>query len=198
MDFARTVFFSVQFPSPSWNKHEEERMDPNNEFLPLFLEHQVAVRAFIGSLVRDRHTRDDLFQEVALTLWHEFPRYDRARSFGAWARGIAANKVLQRWHKDNRLPAPFPPDAIQALLDACERGEQSESYKAEALEACLEQLPAKSRELLNLRYERSLKLGEIAQRLHSTLDAVHKALSRIRDRLAQCVERRLAATQKGS
>jgi len=173
-------------------------MDPNNEFLPLFLEHQVAVRAFIGSLVRDRHTRDDLFQEVALTLWHEFPRYDRARSFGAWARGIAANKVLQRWHKDNRLPAPFPPDAIQALLDACERGEQSESYKAEALEACLEQLPAKSRELLNLRYERSLKLGEIAQRLHSTLDAVHKALSRIRDRLAQCVERRLAATQKGS
>ena len=47
-------------------------MDPQNEFLTLFLEHQVGVRAFIGSLVRDRHTRDDLFQEVALTLWHEF------------------------------------------------------------------------------------------------------------------------------
>jgi RNA polymerase sigma-70 factor (ECF subfamily) len=173
-------------------------MDPQNEFLPLFLQHQVSVRAFIASLVRDRHTRDDLFQEVALTLWHEFARYDRSRSFAAWARGIAANKVLQRWHKDNRQPAPFPPEAIQALLDACERSEQTESRRAEALEACLEQLPEKSRQLLNLRYDRALKLGEIAQRLHTTLDAVHKALSRIRDRLQQCVERRLAAMQKES
>jgi RNA polymerase sigma-70 factor, ECF subfamily len=173
-------------------------MDPHTEFLSLFLEHQVGVRAFIGSLVRDRHTRDDLFQEVALTLWHEFERFDRSRSFGAWARGIAANKVLQRWHKDNRQPALFPPEAVQALLDACERGERSESLRAEALEQCLEALPEKSRHLLNLRYERSLKLAEIAQRLHSTLDAVHKALSRIRDRLALCVERRMAAAQKES
>jgi RNA polymerase sigma-70 factor (ECF subfamily) len=171
-------------------------MDPQNEFLPLFLEHQVGVRAFLGSLVRDRHARDDLFQEVALTLWQEFPRYDRARSFGAWARGIAANKVLQRWHKDNRQPAPFPPEAIQALLDACERNEKSESQEAEGLELCLQKLPEKSRQLLNLRYDRALKLGEIAQRLNTTMDAVHKALSRIRDRLQQCVERRLAAVQK--
>jgi RNA polymerase sigma-70 factor (ECF subfamily) len=174
-------------------------MDPTtNEFLPLFLNHQVGVRAFIGSLVRDAHARDDLFQEVALTLWHEFPRYDRSRSFGAWARGIAANKVLQRWHKDNRQPVPFAPEAIQALLDAYERSETREPLEAEALEHCLKQLPEKSRLLLALRYERSLKLGEIAQRLQTTLDAVHKALSRIRERLAQCVERRLAAVQKES
>jgi RNA polymerase sigma-70 factor (ECF subfamily) len=173
-------------------------MELHNEFLPLFLEHQVSVRAFIGSLVRDRHARDDLFQEVALVLWNEFPRYDRSRSFGAWARGIAANKVMQRWQKDNRLPVPFPPESIQALLDAYERSEQSESLKAEALEQCLEQLPPKSRQLLALRYERSLKLGEIAEMLRTTLDAVHKALSRIRDRLQQCVERRLAAEHRES
>jgi RNA polymerase sigma-70 factor (ECF subfamily) len=173
-------------------------MDPHNEFLTLFLEHQVGVRAFIGSLVRDRHTRDDLFQEVALTLWHEFPRYDRGRSFAAWARGVAANKVLQRWHKDNRQPVPFPPEAIQALLDAYDRSETTGSFKADALEQCLEQLPEKSRRLLTLRYERSLKLGEIAEHLQTTLDAVHKALSRIRERLAECVEQRLAAVHKGS
>src|SRR5436305_14576230 len=102
-------------------------MDPQNEFLPLFLEHQVGVRAFIGSLVRDRHGRDDLFQEVALALWHEFDRYDRTRPFGAWARRIAANSVMQRWHKENRLPVPFSPEAITALLDAYDRSEQPES-----------------------------------------------------------------------
>src|SRR4029077_2556569 len=107
-------------------------------------------RAFIGSLGGARHERGDLFQERALTLSDAFSRYDRTRSFGAWARGIAANKVLQRWHKDNRLPAPFPPEAIGALLDACERNEQGASQKADALEQCLEQLPPKSRQLLTL------------------------------------------------
>src|SRR5262249_44821527 len=147
------TFFVSNFSAETEEVGGEERMELHNEFLPLFLEHQVGVRAFIGSLVRDRHARDDLFQEVALVLWNEFPRYDRSRSFGAWARGLAANKVMQRWQKENRLPIPFPPEAIQALLDAYDRSEDSESQKAEALEQCLEQLPAKSRRLLALRYE---------------------------------------------
>src|SRR5262245_27621334 len=175
-------------------------MGPQNEFLPLFLEHQVSLRAFIGSLVRDRHARDDVFQEVALVLWNELERYDRARSFGAWARGIAAKKVMQRWNKDQRQPAPFAPEAIQALLDAYDRAESAEppeATEAEALERCLEQLPERSRRLLALRYERSLKLGEIAVQLRTTLDAVHKALSRIRARLQECVRQRLLVREKG-
>jgi RNA polymerase sigma-70 factor (ECF subfamily) len=171
-------------------------MDSQSAFLSLFLRHQVEVRAFIGALVRDRHAAEDVFQEVALTLWHEFGRYDRTRPFGAWARGIAAKKVLQRWHKDARRPVPFSPEAIQALLDAHERTETAASLRAEALEQCLEQLPEKSRRLLALRYEQSLKLAEIAGRLRASLDAVHKALCRLRARLQECVQRRLAAAQR--
>jgi RNA polymerase sigma-70 factor (ECF subfamily) len=163
------------------------------EFMTLFLRHQAEVKAFIGSLVRDRHASDDVFQEVALVLWERFPAYDRGRSFGAWARGIAAKKVMQRWERDGRQPLPFAPHTIQALLDAFERTEASTSAHGEALERCLEVLPAKSRQLLALRYEEALSLGQIAQRVGSTLDAVHKALSRLRARLQECVEQRLAA-----
>ncbi len=174
-------------------------MGPETEFLPLFLAHQVNLRAFIGSLVRDPHTRDDVFQEVALVLWNEFARYDRARPFGAWARGVAAKKVMQRWSKDQRQPVPLQPEAVQALLDAYDRAERAgppEAREADALERCLEQLPERSRHLLALRYERSLKLGAIAARMRSTLDAVHKALSRLRARLEECVRQRLAAAEK--
>jgi RNA polymerase sigma-70 factor (ECF subfamily) len=172
-------------------------MDRHEEFLKLFLKHQAEVRAFIGSLIRDRHAREDVFQEVALVLWQEFARYDPTRSFGAWARGIAAKKVMQRWDKVSRLPVPLAPEAIQAVLDAFARTEAPDSDRADALQRCLEQLPEKSRRLLALRYEQALKLGQIARRLHTTLDAVHKALSRIRTRLHECVERRLATVQGG-
>jgi RNA polymerase sigma-70 factor (ECF subfamily) len=173
-------------------------MDRQEEFLKLFLKHQADVKAFIGSMIRDRHARDDVFQEVALVLWREYERYDPSRSFGAWARGIAAKKVMQRWEKHNRLPIPFSPEAIQAVLDAFDRTEVAVSAREEALRQCVEQLPEKSRRLLALRYEESLKLGEIADRLQATLDAVHKALSRIRARLLRCIERRLLAAQEGA
>jgi RNA polymerase sigma-70 factor (ECF subfamily) len=171
-------------------------MGSQAEFLTLFLKHQVEVRAFLGALVRDPHARDDLFQEVALVLWGEFDRYDHGRSFGAWARGVAAKKVLQRWEREARRPVPFSPEAIQALLDGYERTEAAASLRAEALRHCLERLPDRSRRLLELRYDESLKLAQIAERLRATLDAVHKALCRLRTRLHECVERRLAAARR--
>jgi RNA polymerase sigma-70 factor (ECF subfamily) len=162
------------------------------DFLAFFLKHQSDLRAFIGSLVRDRDARDDLLQEVALVLWEKFSTYDRARSFGAWARGIAAKKIMQRWEKLGRAPLPFAPRTIQAILDAYERTENARTDHQDALERCLGGLPPKSRRLLALRYERSLSLAQIAQRMNRSLDAVHKALSRIRQRLQECIERRLA------
>jgi RNA polymerase sigma-70 factor (ECF subfamily) len=173
-------------------------MDPHEEFLRLLLRHQSDVKAFIGSLIQDRHLRDDVFQEVALVLWQEFARYDRSRSFGAWARGIAVKKVLQRWEKSRRLPVPFSPEAIRAILDAYERTETEAPARTEALHECLERLPEKSRRLLALRYDQALKLGQIAQRVGATVDAVHKALSRIRTRLQKCIERRLLGAAEGT
>ncbi len=172
-------------------------MEPHVEFLSLFLKHQADVRAFIGSLVRDRHARDDVFQEVALTLWEKFRDYDRARPFGAWARGVAAKKVLQRWEKAGRSAQPFAPATIQAILDAYERTEARADVMGEAPERCLDDLPEKSRRLLALRYDEGLTLGEVARRVGSTLDAVHKALARLRTRLQECVEQRLAAAEGG-
>ncbi len=170
-------------------------MDQQEEYLKLLFGCELEIRAFIGSIIRGSHDCDDLFQEVALTLWKEFSRYDRSRSFGAWARGIAAVKLMQRWDQTKRLPIVLPPEAIQAISRAFDRSEELASQKADALEDCLDQLPEKSRQLLSLRYERSLKIEQIAQELQATLDAVYQSLSRLRVKLQDCVNRRLAAQE---
>ena len=36
---------------------------------------------------------------------------------------MAANKVMQRWDRSGRTPQPFSPQAVQALVDACDRAE---------------------------------------------------------------------------
>jgi RNA polymerase sigma-70 factor, ECF subfamily len=167
-------------------------MNRQDEFLKLFLKHEVDVKAFIASLLLDGHQRDDVFQEVALTLWQQVDAYDWQRPFAAWARGIAARKILQLRDQNARFPVAFSPETIQAILDAFERTEESVSGRMSALRECLKSLPADSRALLELRYERNLDCEQIARQTSRTLAAVYQALSRIRTRLEECVRKRLA------
>lgn len=167
-------------------------MDGQEEFLKLFLKHQTGIKAFILATVRDRQAAEDVLQEVALTLWKSFNRYDPERSFGAWARGIAAKKILQSAGEKTR-PITLSSEAIDAIALAYDKAEAGIPREVEALNSCMDQLPAKSRQLLALRYEQSRKLADLARDLSSTIDAVSKTLSRIRIGLQKCIEQRLRA-----
>jgi len=172
-------------------------MDRQEKFLRLFLKHQGDLRAFIGSLVRDPNVRDDVFQEVALIAWRDFERFDPERSFGAWARGIAANKIKQMWERSSRAPVPFAPQTIDAIRSAFDESEAEASPRLDALRACLEELPKKARRLLSYRYQLKLTPREIANRIEATRDAVYKALARTRMRLQDCIRRRMALGERG-
>jgi RNA polymerase sigma-70 factor (ECF subfamily) len=167
-------------------------MGSHEDFLKLFLRHQDGVRAFLSSVVRDRADAEDLFQEVSLALWESFTSYDPSRPFGAWARGVALKKVLQGREKSRKIPLAFSPPTIEALLDAYDRTDEV-APDTDGLRDCISKLPPRSQSLLALRYERSLKLGEIAKKVGSSLDAVHKLLSRIRENLQDCLQRRVQA-----
>lgn len=166
-------------------------MDRQAEFLSCFLACELDMRAFIGSLCRDAQAREDVFQEMALVLWKEFDRFDRSRSFGAWARGIVARKLLQRWRADRRKPLPFSPEALEAVVAAFDRTEEAAADRLEALERCLDQLPERSRKVLALRYESGRPVESIAAEFETTLAAMYQTLSRLRHQLLNCIKRRM-------
>ena len=151
-------------------------MDRNENFLRLFLANEAELRAFICSLIRDAHVCDDVFQEVALICWRSFGRYDKQRPFGAWAKGIAANKVMQLWSRSSRQPVAFSPETVEAILAAFNRTAEDASPRLDALRECIKGLPEKSRRLLSYRYEHSFKPDKIAGLVKGTREAVYKSL----------------------
>jgi RNA polymerase sigma-70 factor, ECF subfamily len=174
---------------------DDERQE---RFLSLFLPAQNGIRAFIRAIVWDRERCEDAFQEVALVLWRELDRYDARRPFGAWARGVAAKVAIRSVQQARRIPTALSPDAIQAIQGAFdelafERAQRPTTSEEEALRHCLERLPERLRMLIDLRYGHALQLTHIASRVKSSPEAVRKALSRSRDALQRCVERRLRA-----
>lgn len=166
-------------------------MADHAEFLKLLLTHQADLQAFLGSLVRSRTDCEDVFQETVLTLWDKFDEFDRQRSFGAWARGVASKKVLQYRDRLERVPTLLSPEAIAAVADAFERREDVGSVALDALAQCTEPLPEHSRHILRLRYAEWWPVLRIAEHLGDTPAAVSKTLSRLRARLFECVQRRL-------
>lgn len=174
---------------------KDERQE---RFLALFIQNQGTIRAFIRSLIWDRATCDDLFQEVALVLWRHFDRYDQARPFGPWARGVAARTIRMGLRQTRRVPVALSPEAIEAVEAAFAARDRSPSGREEALRHCVDRLPDRSRLLVRLRYRESLKVAEIAARVGGSTEAVQKALTRLRDALHKCVQRQMRTHWEGA
>ncbi len=171
-------------------------MNHPDRFLPLFLAAQPDLRAFIGAMVRDPAAREDVFQEVSMILWKSFQKYDPTRPFGAWARGIAARKILEDFRLRSKLPEAMPPEVIEEIALGFEPEQTSDSWQAreQALQQCLQQLPQRSGTLVADRYARGQSIEEISDNTGMSADSIYQALSRLRKQLRDCVTRRLNQT----
>lgn len=165
-------------------------------FLPHFLAVQSDLRAFIGAAVRDPATREDIFQEVAMILWKKFERYDPAKPFGAWARGIASRKILEDHRMKGRLPESCTPEALEMLSAGFMVDEAESPWEARetALNHCLDTLPERSSRFMRDRYHLGQPVESMAAEAGLSVDALYQILSRLRRQLRDCVQRRLGLT----
>jgi len=171
-------------------------MDKQEKFISLMMREQADLRAFLSSVIWDRHRCEDLTQEVALVLWRKFDSYDESRSFGGWARGVALNLVRQTLDEGRRRGTALSEAALHALDRAYEEAPRFAPERQDALRACLGTLPPQSRSLLTMRYEQAMTLGSMAGTLQKSLEAVHMLLSRIRVALLRCIQQRLSSVAR--
>jgi RNA polymerase sigma-70 factor (ECF subfamily) len=162
------------------------KMADQSEFLKLFLKVQPAVRSYLLSLLRNAVDADDVFQEVSLVLWERFGDYDDKYPFLNWAFGIARNHVA-RWRRAApRARAWLPPDVEEKLAVTYAELEDELAPRRRALRTCVEKLGERARELLVLRYEKLQSLQQIGRDQGMSLNAVNKALGKIRKFLSDC------------
>ncbi len=151
-----------------------------------------AVRAYIAGAVGVFADREDVLQQVALTVARRFDEYDEDRPFLAWALWIAKSRIIDHYRARGRRPQPLSEELLERYAEAMVRREETVSRRREALDDCLESLPERSRSLVRLRYHEGLKVDQIAASIRSTPASVRVTLFRIREALADCIDRKLA------
>lgn len=163
----------------------------HDEFLRLFSSHSQRIYEFILMLVLQQADAEEIFQETCLILWKKFASYDPAGSFRAWACKIAYLEVLQLRRTSRRLQT-FSDEALALLADTALAHPDHVSRRQAALEACLEKLKPKDREMVEERYYHRRTAKEIAGFKSRSVYSIYRALSRIHLALLNCVQGQLA------
>lgn len=171
--------------------HKEKRMTHQEEVHALFLHHSREIRRFILALVPDFSSADDVFQETFLTVSRKADDFQTGSNFLGWVCAIARFKVLEALRSRKGQNQMLSAEVIEALC-AGEPSPESEEEKLEVLSRCIGDLPAKTRKVVELRYQQAHKPPEIARYLDWTVESVYVTLSRARSLLRHCMERRLA------
>jgi RNA polymerase sigma-70 factor (ECF subfamily) len=186
---ADTDLDSVPFLEPA----DGPGPDRNRLFLRLFLGNQRRVYAYILTLLPRRSDADDVLQETSLVLWDKFDPANPPDDFAAWACRIAFHKVLD-WHKKAQRNRAKLSRAVLERVSAI-AAEQATGPdpddRWESLAGCIEKLSPRDRDLLARRYAEGATTQSTSDQLGRSVEAVYKALARIRRSLFECVQRSL-------
>jgi RNA polymerase sigma-70 factor (ECF subfamily) len=159
-------------------------------FEALVREQHRRLLAYGLALTRRNDVAEDLVQDALLIAHRDFAKFDAARDFGAWVRGIVRMKYLE-WIRERRTE---PLDA--KVLDEIERQHQafdraSDEEPGVAVRDCIARLGPRLGETLELHYRDDESFAAIAGRLGITEEVVRKRLQRARELLADCLRRRM-------
>ncbi|QEG39309.1 sigma-70 family RNA polymerase sigma factor [Roseimaritima ulvae] len=169
--------------------------DLHDQFLRLFMEHEEALRLFARSLLFSQEESREVMQEVAIVLWRKFDASLDSTSFRRWAFGVARMEVLSFRRDRARDRHIFGDDVAQLLEQTLQAEHAALQRERNALENCVDKLPAEQRDLVDTAYEPGVKKRDLARQLGCTAMALYKRLHRIRLQLIECTQRELAAEQ---
>ena len=168
--------------------------DKSKLFLRLFLQNERKLYAYIFTLLPNRSDADDVLQEASLAMWDRFDATAPPGDFLAWARRVAYYKVLDFYKKAERARVRLQRAFLERIAETVT--EQADVLqlddRREALGACVEKLPPRDRELLTCRFAEGATAQSTSERVGRSVEAVYKALAKLRQALFDCVQRALA------
>lgn len=165
------------------------------EFTLLWTKAQPVVMAYIRSVTPQLADAEDILQETARQITTRFDEYDPQRPFGPWAMGVAKYKVLEWRRRQKKAAMLFDDDALEAIHFSYTDPKVDWGETGRAIDQCLKKASPAAEKLLVMRYLEDLKPADIARLTKSTANSVSVRLSRARDALRDCIERRLSEVE---
>jgi RNA polymerase sigma-70 factor, ECF subfamily len=136
---------------------------------------------------------EDIAQQVFLEFMAKEQQWDLRSDLRPLLATMTRHVALRLWRERTRQQ----PETVQKLAEhirqLVEERDAPPRYEHEIqlLRSCLQKLPEKSRQLVDLHYFEDRRTPEIASLVSMSADTVCRALSRVREKLRDCIRRAL-------
>jgi RNA polymerase sigma-70 factor (ECF subfamily) len=156
--------------------------------------HVRRLRAVIALHAPVPHLIDEIAHETYVFAFNHIHDFQRGTSFFAWIKSIAWNLLRAEIQRFSREQANQSKYAERRVVEVAPQKAPEHAVKElDGLEKCLERVPPRLKQLLQMRYHLSFSTEEIADRAGQSSAWVRTTLCRLRKQLKDCVEDRLAA-----
>ncbi len=164
----------------------------HDQFLCLFTGAYPRLYAYLRAVLPRRDDAEEVLQETCIVLWQKFAEFEPGSNFVAWACRIAHYKVLEFHRREAKHSLPLIEQFSEIVSqDTIERSGVHDA-RHQALALCLTKLRPEDRHIVQLRYGEGGNTKDAAREVERSVDAVRKALQRIRRKLLQCIHHTLA------
>lgn len=156
----------------------------------IFLSHHDFVKGIALKYAPWPGLMEDIAQQVFLEFMAKESQWDLSKDARPLLATMTRHIAMRQWRERTRQQ----PEVVQKLADhirlLAEEREAPPRYEEEigALRDCLQKLPEKSRELVTLYYYDDIGTPEIAGQINMKADTVCRALSRVREKLRDCID----------
>lgn len=175
-------------------RFRNKQNDAQAIFEILVRENEAMLMTYLRSAVRNQAVVEDLFQETMLVAWRKLNEYDGSCPFGPWVRGIAGKLIMAHFRKAKSDIMITGCDTLEYLSRQIEhmheRPGDTWEQKIDALRHCIEALPDRYQQMIQLRYFKHQPASEISETTRVSLEAVRKRLQRARAQLLDCLRRK--------
>ena len=155
----------------------------------LIEQYQHRLLRYLISLVHERQTAEDIFQETWIRVLEQGHRYDPRHNFVTWLLTIARNLAIDNMRRkrpdalEDLPPTAEPEMSGPGAFDIAVQHEQ-----AKRLDTALDRIPDEQRETIVLRFQEGMSLDEIAAVTKSPLSTVKSRLYRGLEAMAGLVK----------
>lgn len=162
---------------------------------------ETSLRTWLAGHIPPGIDVDDVAQRTFVAAFSRLGDYTPGTQFEAWLFTIARYQLkteITRLRRVADYHARYAPDLLQRELQR--RSDQPPELLAarlDHLKECLEALGEHLRRFVTWRYDEEIPLDEMATRSGRSVAAVKKQLWKIRQKLQQCIEARMATAKGG-
>jgi RNA polymerase sigma factor (sigma-70 family) len=159
----------------------------------LFLAHHDFVKGVALRYAPWPGLMEDITQQVFLEFMTKEAQWDLSRDARPLLATMTRHIALRLWRERTRQQPEVVQKLAEHIRQLAEERDSPPRYEEEMhlLRSCLQKLPPKSRELIELYYYEDVRTPQIAEQVQMKADTICRALSRVREKLRECIQSNL-------